>query len=67
MSIRTYRELIAESQVALTIALRKHDGVIIIVVVESVKCNIVDTTSTTSTLEIARESRRHPGPDLDAN
>lgn len=57
--------LVAESQVLLAVALSDLDGVINVGDGHAIVCDVLDRTTTASTLEVAGESRRSAGPDLD--
>ena len=60
------RELQAEREVGLTVALIHFDGVVHVVDDHGVVCDVLDHSSTAASLQIAGESRGCVGPDFDA-
>lgn len=63
----TYGELVAESQVLLSIALSDLDGVVDILDSHGIVGDVPHATGATSALEVSGQSRGHTGPDLDAS
>jgi len=48
----------------LAVTLGKHNGIVVVVIVEIRECDVVNTAATTSTLEVAGERSGRTGPDL---
>jgi hypothetical protein len=63
----TYGELIAKSEVLLSVALGHLDSIIDIPDGHGVVGNVLDTARATSTLQVGRQGRGNTRPDLDAS
>ena len=62
----TYGELIAQSEITLSVALSDLNSIIDVLDGHSVIGNVLDASRATSALQVSRQSRGHAGPDLDA-
>ena len=60
-----YRELVAQRQVALPVALRDLDAVIDVFDVHAVVNDVFHHPASAATLQVAAQRRRHAGPHLD--
>lgn len=63
----TYRKLIAKSLVLLAVTLSDGDSVVIVLVVETIICNVSHAAKTTSSVQQTLKSSLNTGPHLDTS
>ena len=62
----TYRELVAESLVLLTIALSDGDGIIVVLVVKTIISDVPHTSKASATVQVVLEKAFNARPYLDS-
>lgn len=62
----TYRVLVAESQVLLTIALSEFNGVVVVGVEQPIVRHILNVTGAAAAVQVVLKVGVHSRPDLDA-
>lgn len=63
----TYGVLVAQSEIALSVALCDLNSIVNVLDGHSVVGNVLDASRTTSSLQVGRKGRSHARPDLDAS
>lgn len=63
----TYRELVAESLVFLTIALSDGDGIVVVLVVETIISDVSHTSKSSTTVEVVLKKAFNARPYLDSS
>lgn len=63
----THRELVAKSLVLLTVALSNGDGIVVVLVVETIISDVPHTSKASATVEVILEKAFNAGPDLDSS
>jgi len=64
---KKYRELVAESLVLLTVALSDRNGIIVVLVVETIISDVSHTSKSSTTVEVVLKKAFNARPYLDSS